>query len=84
MNGEVTATIHGERFNVETEGGKVFIVHPKWSLVGQGRNYTEARQDLWREAALIADALRTTPLAEQSPELTKMLLYIHRLLELPS
>lgn len=60
--------IFGEKFSVEEEEGWVYIVHPRWSLVGSGATLPDAIVALYAEAAELAEVMPTFDQETMSPE----------------
>jgi len=50
-----TVSIMGEPFAVGVHGGKTFLTHRQWSLMGSGPTPAEARASLKAEAEEIAE-----------------------------
>jgi len=54
-------TVLGERFAIKVEAGErgnvIYLVHPKWSVMGSGRTLEEAEHDLRAEAREVGEML---------------------------
>ena len=74
--GPLEIEIQGEAFLLDEEGGHVYLSHPRWSLVGEGRNLPEATTDLLREAQAILDVLVRQPAASLGEEARRLLTFI--------
>jgi len=46
--------IAGEVFSLEVRRGRVFITHPRWSLMGVGKTLAQADKALRNEAGVVA------------------------------
>ena len=45
-------SVRGENFEIEEEGGYLFLSHPKWGLTGYGKSLAEAEESLREDARL--------------------------------
>lgn len=68
--------VGGESFEMEREGGFVYLRHPVWSLSGFGQTLGEAEADLMREAIELREVLQDIPLAELAPEAVRLRDYL--------
>lgn len=78
--GPVRLLIAGEPYSVEAEGDLVFLVHPRWSLLGAGPTLPEAYSDLLKRAADIVRILARWPADELDNEGQKMFRFAKNLL----
>ena len=67
-----TVEVNGERFVRSKEGDFLYLEHPKWSLVGYGRNLEEARRHLLSEAKELAEVMAEMPEDTLAPETLRM------------
>ena len=73
-----SANFAGEQFRIEQEDGFVYIVHPRWSLVGAGESYVTAVQDLRSEAKALAEAMAGDDPATLTPEARSMREFVRK------
>lgn len=73
--------ISGEIFQIVEDDKEIFLLHPRWSLIGRGRNIAAAVLNLYSEAELISDAYTQESeemLSEEARNLTEFLNKIKR------
>lgn len=68
--------VSGERFKVEQEDGFVYLVHPRWSLVGAGDTYVDAVRDLMAEGRALAEVMALDDPTLLTPEARSMWEYV--------
>lgn len=54
-----TVDIFGEVFTIAQDGDDVYLIHPRWSLIGAGRSVADACDNVIVEAQELADAMRS-------------------------
>jgi hypothetical protein len=64
--------VNGERFVRSKEGDFLYLEHPRWSLVGYGRDLAEARRHLLSEAKDLAEVMAEMPEDTLAPETIRM------------
>lgn len=76
--GERIIRLAGVDFEVEREGGVVYLRHRRWSLVGHGSSLPEAMKDLLLEARELRDALVRVPASRLDEQATSLLSFVLR------
>lgn len=71
--------IKGVLFNVEHVHGMVYLVHPKWSLVGAGKDIDSARENLIATAHCVQSIYCECPESELTKEGLKLREFIAKL-----
>jgi hypothetical protein len=71
--------ILGEKFNVHHEKGEIQLLHPHWSLSGNGNNISNALINLFEEAEEVYEVYNVIPAAELSKEAKEMLQFLKKL-----
>jgi hypothetical protein len=66
----------GEQFFADEEGGRIYITHPQWSLVGMGRTVPDAIIDLLTEARELALAMKDDDERTLSPQALRFREYV--------
>ncbi|MDP3149775.1 MAG: hypothetical protein Q8N83_11665 [Ignavibacteria bacterium] len=69
--------IGNESFLFEKEDNYYYLSHPKWSLVGMGKNLYEAEVDLLNEAKELLTDMRELPTESLSQEALNLLDYLY-------
>ena len=81
-------TVKGERFTVEVEvgeeGNTVYLVHPRWSVLGSGRTIEEAERDLRTEAREVGELLADDDPARFTRGGREMREFVLRFLDAPT
>ena len=69
--------IAGEEFFVEVDSERaVYIRHPSWSLIGQGRTFDEAYVDFLSEAVELKEVLEAIPFERLDNNTRRLLRYL--------
>jgi hypothetical protein len=68
-----------QKFTLEDHGDEKFLVHPKWSLMGTGKNLAEAYTSLLAEAEDIRDIYLLSDDSELTAEAVKFKRFLAKL-----
>jgi hypothetical protein len=71
--------IAGEMFYVEIKSRRIFIRHPKWSLMGAGKDLEAAELALLDEAGIVVRVYDQIPARDLDEEAEKMLNFARRI-----
>ena len=77
----ISHEIAGEAFDIkQDDSGSITLLHPTWSLIGEGSSLLEAEQDLLSEAIELADLYLDFPLESLDYEALRLRNFLLRII----